>query len=269
MKSYPAYKESSVGWIGKIPDHWGVFKLKRTTQFIYGNSLSKENRVEGSIPVYGSNGIVGKHNEAITLSPCIVIGRKGSFGKVNFSEVPSFPIDTTYFVDKTATANHIRWLYYLLLSLRLDAFSKDSAVPGLSREDAYERRVVLPPLPEQQAIADFLDRKTAQIDTLIEKKQRQIELLQEQRTALINQAVTKGLDPSVPMKDSGIEWLGEIPMHWDVIKGKYIFSIESGSAPSQMQLSEQGTIDYIKVDDLNTDDNTLYMYHGKEKFEPA
>ena len=69
-------------------------------------------------------------------------------------------------------------------------------------------------IPEQQAIADFLDCKTAQIDTLIEKKQRQIDLLQEQRTALINHAVTKGLNPDAPMKDSGVEWLGEIPSHW-------------------------------------------------------
>ena len=74
----------------------------------------------------------------------------------------------------------------------------------------------LPPLEEQRAIADYLDRKTAQIDTLIQKKQALIALLREQRTALINRAVTKGLDPDVPMKDSGIEWLGEVPEHWTV-----------------------------------------------------
>ena len=82
-----------------------------------------------------------------------------------------------------------------------------------------------PPLPEQRLIADFLDRKTAQIDTLIAKKQRQIELLQEHRAALINQAVTKGLNPDVPMKDSGIEWLGEVPEHWDIRKLKYISDV--------------------------------------------
>ena len=74
--------------------------------------------------------------------------------------------------------------------------------------------IPIPSIAEQQAIADFLDCKTAQIDTLIEKKQRQIDLLQEQRTALINHAVTKGLNPDAPMKDSGVEWLGEIPSHW-------------------------------------------------------
>ena len=75
--------------------------------------------------------------------------------------------------------------------------------------------LALPPLPEQRAIAAFLDRETAKIDALVAKKERLIELLQEKRTALISRAVTKGLDPNVPMKDSGVEWLGEIPAHWD------------------------------------------------------
>ncbi len=104
--------------------------------------------------------------------------------------------------------------------------------------------IPLPSLPEQQAIADFLDRKTAQIDTLIEKKQRQIELLQEQRTALINHAVTKGLNPNVKMKDSGVEWLGEIPSHWEVVKLKYIGKAFIGLTynPENVTDEENGTL---------------------------
>ena len=244
MKVYPAYKDSGLNRLGDVPSHWGVYNLKRLTAFNYGDSLSKETRVEGKIPVFGSNGIVGYHDESITRSPCIIIGRKGSFGKVNYSGTECFPIDTTYFIDETATNNNLRWLYYLLLSLRLDAFSKDSAVPGLSREDAYEKRAVLPPLPEQQAIANFLDCKTAQIDTLIEKKQRQIDLLQEQRTALINHAVTKGLNPNAPMMDSGVEWLGEIPSHWEVKKLKYVGQALIGLTynPENVTDEENGTL---------------------------
>jgi len=232
MKPYAKYKDSGVEWVGKIPEHWDAVKLKRATQFLYGNSLSNENRIEGEVPVFGSNGITGYHNEAITEKPCIVIGRKGSFGKVNYSKVPCFPIDTTYYIDNTATKNGIRWLYYALQTLNLDSISKDSAVPGLSREDAYDKIALLPSIDEQQAIADFLDDKTAKIDKLVETKRRQIELLKEQRQAIINQAVTKGLDPNAPMKDSGIDWLGKIPKHWGVKKLKWIVSkIGSGVTP--------------------------------------
>ena len=90
-----------------------------------------------------------------------------------------------------------------------------------------------PPLPEQRAIAAFLDRETARIDGLIEKKQRQIELLQEKRAALISHAVTKGLDPNAKMKPSGIEWLGDIPEHWEVKALKRVASIGNGSTPSR------------------------------------
>jgi type I restriction enzyme S subunit len=133
MKPYPKYKPSGVEWIGDIPEHWVICSVKYITKFLYGASLKDEARVPGEVPVYGSNGVVGFHNTAITKSPCIVIGRKGSFGKLQFSYQECFPIDTTYFIDQTATKNNLKWLYYLLCTLRLDAYSKDSAVPGLAR----------------------------------------------------------------------------------------------------------------------------------------
>ncbi len=228
MKVYTNYKIFSGNWIDEIPAHWNDVNLKRATQLLYGNSLSKDNRVKGNVPVYGSNGVVGYHNNSITKAPCIIIGRKGSFGKVTYSESKCFPIDTTYYIDQTATKNNLRWVFYLLEALELDAYSKDSAVPGLSREDAYIRKIPHPPLHEQQTIANFLDRQTTQIDALIAKKQRLIELLQEYRTALINQAVTKGINPNVPMKDSGFEWLGEIPENWSIVPLKFLGEITLG-----------------------------------------
>lgn len=232
MKPYPAYKTSGLEWLGEIPAHWEVTKVKRITQLIYGESLSKDNRTEGTIPVYGSNGITGYHDEAITRNPCIIIGRKGSFGKVNYSEVKCFPIDTTFYIDNSATNHHIRWLYYLLLVLRLDSFSKDSAVPGVNREEIYEREGLIPPLTEQRAIAAYLDHKTHLIDTYLAKKQQQVVRWQAYRAALINQAVTKGLNPDAPIKASGIEWLGEIPEHWEVKKLKYCDEVIMGQSPN-------------------------------------
>jgi type I restriction enzyme S subunit len=119
IEKYPAYKDSGVEWLSEIPEGWELKKLKRITRFLYGNTLQSENRQEGCIPVFGSNGIVGYHNEAITKAPCVIVGRKGSYGKINYSEKNCFPIDTTYFIDKTATNNNLRWLFYALNTLNL------------------------------------------------------------------------------------------------------------------------------------------------------
>jgi hypothetical protein len=193
FKPYPAYKDSDVEWLGQIPAHWEALKLKRVCRFAYGDSLAADARQNGDIEVYGSNGSVGFHDRPNTLGPCLVIGRKGSFGKVNFSTQPVFAIDTTFLVDRRFTDADLRWLYYVLSDAGLDSASKDSAIPGLDREDGYARDVCACPETEQRAIAAFLDRETARIDALVAKKEKLIELLQEQRTALITRAVTKGL----------------------------------------------------------------------------
>lgn len=210
----------------------------------YGDSLPNENRIEGDVFVYGSNGPVGTHQKPNTSSPVIVIGRKGSYGKLNYSEKPVFSIDTTYFVDNRYTQMNLRWLYFGFQTLGLDTGSKDSAVPGLDREDAYEKRLMTPPLENQKQIADFLDKETTRIDTLISKKQKQIELLQEKRQAIITQSVTKGLNPEVKMKDSGVEWIGEIPEHWDVKRLRHIGNAIIGLtySPNDVTDETEGTL---------------------------
>ena len=125
--------------------------------FAYGNSLPEERRSGGNVPVYGSNGVVGWHGSAVTSGPTIVIGRKGSIGEIRWSDQPCFPIDTTYYVEATKLPCELRWLYYALLQLDLTRFNKSAAVPGLNREDAYEKRIVFPPLPEQRRIAAQLE----------------------------------------------------------------------------------------------------------------
>lgn len=232
MKRYEQYKPSGIEWIGEIPRHWTVNRLKWIARFEYGESLAVADRKEGIIPVFGSNGITGFHDMAITRIPCIIIGRKGSFGKVNWSEKECYPIDTTYFIDETKTDKVLRWLFYLLPNLGLDLCSRDTGVPGLNREDAYQNDVPIPPQEEQTTIANYLDEKTARIDNLIANKQKLIELLKEKRTVIINQAATKGIDPNVKLKPSGIEWLGYIPEHWQVKKLKYVVTkVGSGVTP--------------------------------------
>ena len=119
------------------------------------------------------------------------------------------------------------YFYFQLLATRpvLEAAGRGSTFRELAREDLESVLLSVPPLDEQRAIAAFLDRETAKIDGLVERKERLIQLLQEKRTALITRAVTRGLDPNVPMKDSGVEWLGEIPAHWDVKRIKNVSGV--------------------------------------------
>jgi type I restriction enzyme S subunit len=240
FRPYPQYKDSGVDWLGKIPVDWRIIPLKRICQLAYGDSLSEEERREGDFAVYGSNGPVGIHDRSNTLEPCLVVGRKGSFGKVNYSPNPIFAIDTTFYIDSRHTKADFRWLYYVLTWLRLDSISKDSAIPGLDREDAYACSVPACSFKEQIEIASFLDRKTAKIDAFIAKKERLIELLQEKRTALITQAVTKGLDPNIPMKDSGVESLGKIPAHWEVKMLKRLAIMRAGTAITSKEIESVG-----------------------------
>lgn len=221
---YTKLKPSGVEWLGDVPSHWGIKRLRYVCRFAYGDSLAAEDREDGPILVFGSNGAVGTHVTSNTKKPVIVVGRKGSHGKINFSEQEVFAIDTTYFIDREHTLAELRWLFYMLGSLGLDGISKDSAVPGLAREDAYAHYVVTPSADEQCFIADFLDGETAKLDTLVEKKRALIEKLKEKRAALISRTVTRGLppaaaraaglNPQLKLKPSGIEWLGEVPAHW-------------------------------------------------------
>lgn len=243
FSAYSDYKPSGVEWLGNVPAHWEVKRLRYMCRFAYGDSLASENREDGEIPVYGSNGPVGSHIIPNTLGPVVIVGRKGSHGKVNLSQQAVFAIDTTYFIDQRHTLNDIPWLFYMLMSLGLDAVSKDSAVPGLSREDAYGYFIATPPLSEQRAIAAFLDAKTEKLDTLIAKKRELIEKLKEKRAALISHTVTGGLPPEAAraaglnprpnLKPSGVEWLGNIPEHWKTKQIKFIAHVGNGSTPNR------------------------------------
>ena len=248
---YPTYKDSSIEWMGEIPTHWAVKRLKRVCKLNYGDSLSEKDRLDGGFMVFGSNGPIGVHRHPNTGSPCIIVGRKGSSGKIHYSSDPVFAIDTTFYVDNTTCSANVRWLYYVLLNAKLDDQSKDSAVPGLGRDDAYNYKLAVCSSSEQRAIVKFIDHETAKIDTLVEKQERLINLLQERRAALISHAVTKGLNPNVPMKDSGIEWMGEIPAHWKVKRLKRVFRVVGGATPkSGVEEYWDGEIVWVTPEDL-------------------
>lgn len=135
-----------------------VVQLGDICDFTYGDSLKETVRNGGNVPVYGSNGIVGWHDKPLTKGETLIVGRKGSIGEVHLSKIPCWPIDTTYYIEKTKVPCDFTWLYYMLLSIDLTRLNKSAAVPGLNRDDAYEQRLPLPPLPEQHRIAAMLRR---------------------------------------------------------------------------------------------------------------
>jgi len=135
-----------------------IVPLGEVCHFVYGDGLKETDRKGGDIPVYGSNGIVGWHDEAITNGETIIVGRKGSIGEIHLSKIPCWAIDTTYYIDKTKVPCDFTWLYYTLKALDLTRLNKSAAVPGLNREDAYEQKIILPPLTEQKRIASLLRR---------------------------------------------------------------------------------------------------------------
>ena len=150
-------------------------KLGDICEFKYGSSLPASARSGDVFPVFGSNGVVGAHLQSLTKGPTIIVGRKGSIGEVNFSDGPCWPIDTTYFIDRTATKADLRWLSYALSRLRLGELNKATGVPGLNRNDAYEKLIFVPPLEQQKRIAAILD----QANELRRKRQRALDHLNQ------------------------------------------------------------------------------------------
>ena len=227
---------------------WKSIRLGKVTKLNYGKALKEQDQTEGDVPVYSSAGLTGYHNEPLVTSEGLIVGRKGTIGKVYYSPMPFFCIDTAYFILPNEDVYNFKFLYYLLQTLRLDELNEDSAVPGLNRETCYSQEISLPSLPEQKTIADYLGRKTEQIDTLTEKKQKQIELLKEQRTAIINQAVTKGLNPDVNWKTIQISDGAEV--------------IGGGTPSTEDPRNFGGDISWLTPKDLSKY-NFRYISHGK------
>lgn len=222
--------------------------LKYVTRFEYGDALAQEIRVDGDFPVFGSNGVVGTHNEANMQGPAIVIGRKGSYGKVTWAETAGFCIDTAFYVDARSTSANLRWLYWALQTLGLDEHSEDTGVPGLSREKAYQSKLQLPSRQDQERIAIFLDDKTARIDALIAEKMRLVASLRAYQYSYASQVMTRGLDDSVPTMKTSFPEVSEIPTNWTVERLKFLGEIRSGVAKGKdLGGRDAVTLPYLRV----------------------
>ncbi len=223
LPRYPAYKDSGVAWLGEVPGHWEVLKLKRICTLRSGDGITSEDIAEeGDYPVYGGNGLRGFTNKFTHEGKYALIGRQGALcGNVNYAEGKFWASEHAVVVSPIQMVV-TSWLGELLRAMNLNQYSITAAQPGLAVEAVGNLFIPLPPNKEQQTIAAFLYREMGKIDALIAEQQRLVELLAEKRQAVISHAVAKGLNPNAPMKDSGIEWLGEVPEHWEVKRLKTI-----------------------------------------------
>ncbi|WLH58122.1 MULTISPECIES: restriction endonuclease subunit S [Pseudomonas] len=233
-KPYPAYKDSGVEWLGMVPEHWDVRKLKWLASLQSGDFITSETiEEEGAYPVYGGNGLRGYCTAFTHEGAYSLVGRQGALcGNINYADGKFWASEHAVVVSPYVPTA-VRWLGELLRAMNLGQYSISSAQPGLAVERIIDLFLPVPPESERQIIAVYVSRETAHIDALIEKKTRFIELLREKRQALIINAVTKGLDPNVKMKASGVEWLGEVPEHWNVLQLRHTARLESGHTPSR------------------------------------
>ena len=240
-EKYAEYKDSGVNYFGEIPSDWKVLNLRYVFDFLNEkrfplSALERESK-KGIYLYYGASGIIDYVDEYLLDEETILIAEDGA-NLLSRSTPLAFIAKGKYWVNNHA---HILkpknllfnfWTYFLQ-SLDYTIYITGSAQPKLSREKLGEVIVLYPSLEEQTQIANFLDHETAKIDSLIEKQQQLIELLKEKRQAVISHAVTKGLNPNVPMKDSGVEWLGQVPEQWGATKIKYVAEL----TPKKSELS--------------------------------
>lgn len=242
FKSYQIYIDSGIKWIGLIPKHWKVTKYKRLFNFINGNGFPErfQGKNEGEFPFYKVSDINFrgkmitsainyvslddlKENKWNIVKPNSILTAKiGEALKKNHRKInqKNCLIDNNM-MALSLNKGSLDYYYYFLSIVDMDWYSNPGTVPSINMRNLREDNLLIPSLEEQDQIAKFLNIKVSQIDDLIVDKEKLIELLEEKRQAIITEAVTKGLNPNVKMKDSGVDWIGEIPEHWNKNKIKY------------------------------------------------
>ncbi len=284
-KAYPEYKDSGVEWLGEVPNHWSIHSLKRavngcingiwgeepndlhditvlrvadfdrqsfkvsdlnlTTRSILSKDRSKRLLKNGDLLIEKSGG--GEK----TLVGCVVL-----FDKV-------YEAVTSNFVAKMSPKDcydsyFLTYAFSQLYAGKVNypSIKQTTGIQNLDSDAYLMEKFCFPPKHEQRNISSFLDQETTKIDNLIEKQQQLIELLKEKRQAVISHAVTKGLNPDVPMKDSGVEWLGEVPAHWTVRRLKHTASLQSG-IPKGKDLTGKNSISVPMLRVANVQDGYL------------
>ena len=247
LQPYPSYKPSGVEWLGDVPAHWEVLALKRIGAFKSGAGfpVDQQGKEDQEVPFFKvsdmnlplNNKLMNTWNNSVsrrtaaalkaTIFPVgtIIFPKVGGAMLTNKRRVLTRPssIDNNLMGCVVARGNH-DFALLLLQHLDLGVIAKPGPVPAISEGEVGEIRVPLPPLPEQSSIVEHLDHVDERIRRYVSAKEKLIALLEEERQAVIHRAVTRGLDPNVRLKPSGVEWLGDVPTHWEVMRARFLFN---------------------------------------------
>lgn len=293
MTKYPSYKQTGVSWIGEIPEHWKIKKIKHLTTYKNGVSFKSEDfSKEEEIPVIRIGDVgdeinfdecvklpksfVDKYTEVVVKRDDILIGLTGGTigksGRYNYDH--SSLLNQRVCILRNLKHLNNGLLYYYVKSevfIRYIFFNcYGGGQDNIGKEDIINMVFPYPSLPEQHQIVKFLDEKTELLDKLISTKYRKIDLLKEQRISLVNQVVTKGLETNVKMKDSGVEWIGEIPESWSLISIKHLVSTKVTDGPHETPEFLDDGIPFLSVEsvqDNKLDFNLKRGYISKELHE--
>ena len=267
MKKYREYNDSGVEWIGDYPKSWRISNVGRHFNIERGRVISKIeiSDCKGDYPVYSSqttnNGELGRINTFDFDGEYVTWTTDGANTGTCFHRNGKF--NTTNVCGMLSLRNikySLKFLNFYLNQIT-KPYVRVDINPKLMNNMMAEIPLLIPPLKEQEQIVAFLDDKTGKIDDLLAKIKKKIELIKENRTALINHCVTKGLNPNSPMKDSGVEWIGDIPTGWECVKLKYLCSVTTGGKDTQDKVDDGLYPFYVrsqKVERINS-----YSYEGE------
>lgn len=249
-----AMRDSGVEWIDKIPEGWDVRRIKYLARLDHGSDPS----TDGDTPVWGSGSKPFATCGETKYGPTVLLGRKGTLNCPQLVQGPYWNVDTAFDAHVYDPVEDIKYFYYVTTCIDVDSVSTNAVKPSMTQSDWYSFFTPYPTLDEQRRIADYLDACCADIDAISLKVRSEIDMLGEYRKSVIYEAVTKGLDKGVPMRDSGIEWVGEIPEGWGskpigVVSRENKQLNEMGLVRNALQFS-YGTIVPKQNFDADTDD---------------
>lgn len=289
MNRYERYKDSGIPWLGEVPEHWETWKITHAIDLIGSGTTPKSDNAE-----YYDGDILWVTTSELRENFISDTKQKVSDNAIKeYSALKIYPVNSVAMamygatigrlgiLEREATFNqaccvfgnskilHYKFLFYWLWHRRpiLISLSNGGGQPNLSQDDLKKLKLPIPSYVEQTAIVHYLDTKLGEIDALIDKQQTLLEKLAEQRTAVITHAVTKGLDPAAPMKKSGVEWLGDVPAHWDVLSIKRLSQVKRGASPRPIDnpdyFDDDGEYAWVRIADVTA--SNMYLLETTQR----
>ena len=236
-------KDSGVEWLGEVPAGWGVVPVKRVAVLKHGS----DPKTAGDTPVYASGQSAFKTCGEFKEGPSVLLGRKGTLNCPQYVEGRFWNVDTAFDVSMRSGDMALKYFFYAISSVDIGDLSTNTAKPSMTQGAWCSVKLPNPPIDEQRRIADFLDEKCVEIDRAVSAAEQSIEEYKAYKNSIVFQAVTKGLDSNVPTADSGLDWIGRAPKHWDVLEQKWLMRkkkliCEKWQGESVLSLTTSGVV---------------------------